>query len=55
MNKNVFNYLNEKANDVADYIKAKAEAAGTYLSEHAQDIKEGAIKGTENLGVWIDL
>ena len=46
MNKNVFNYLNEKANDVADYIKAKAEAAGTYLSEHAQDIKQGAIKGT---------
>lgn len=46
MNKNVFNYLNEKANDVADYIKAKAEAAGAYLSEHAQDIKQGAIKGT---------
>ena len=46
MNKNVFNYLNEKANEVTDYIKAKAEAAGAYLSEHAQDIKRGAIKGT---------
>lgn len=49
MNKNVFDYLNGKAHDVADYIKAKAEAAGNYISDHAQDIKNGAIKTTATL------
>ena len=46
MNKNVFEYLNGKANDVKDYIVAKAEAAGNYLSDHATDIKNGLVKGT---------
>lgn len=46
MNKNVFEYLNGKAQQVTDYIRTKAEAAGNYLSEHAQDIKQGAIKTT---------
>lgn len=46
MNKNVFNYLNDKANEVTNYIRAKAEAVGTYLQDHAQDIKDGAVKGT---------
>ncbi len=46
MNKNVFNYLNDKTQELTDYIKAKAESVGNYLSEHAQDIKQGAIKGT---------
>ena len=46
MNKDVFNYLSEKAHDVTDYIKAKAEAVGTYLEDHATDIKDGIVKGT---------
>lgn len=46
MNKNVFNYLNDKAHDAIDYIRAKAEAAGAYLEDHASDIKDGLVKGT---------
>lgn len=46
MNKNVLKYLNGKAQQVTDYIRTKAEAAGNYLSEHAQDIKQSAIKAT---------
>ena len=46
MNKTVLEYLNGKANDVKDYIVAKAEAAGNYLSDHATDIKDGFVKGT---------
>lgn len=46
MNKDVFNYLSEKAHDVTDYIKAKSEAVGTYLQDHATDIKDGIVKGT---------
>lgn len=46
MNKNVFNYLNDKAHDAMDYIRAKAEAAGAYLEDHASDIKDGFVKGT---------
>ena len=46
MNKDVFNYLSEKAHDVTDYIRAKAEAVGTYLEDHATDIKDGIVKGT---------
>lgn len=46
MNKTVLEYLSGKANDVKDYIVAKAEAAGNYLSDHATDIKEGFVKGT---------
>lgn len=49
MNKNVFTYLSGKANNVKDYIKSKAEAAGNYISDHAQDIKNGAIKTTATL------
>ena len=46
MNKTVLEYLNGKANDVKDYIVAKAEAAGNYLSDQATDIKNGLVKGT---------
>lgn len=46
MNKDVFNYLSEKAHDVTDYIRAKAEAVGSYLEDHATDIKDGFVKGT---------
>ena len=46
MNKNVFNYLNDKAHDAIDYIRAKAETAGAYLEDHASDIKDGFAKGT---------
>lgn len=49
MNKNVFEYLGSKAQQVADYIRTKAEAAGNCLSERANDIKQGAIKTTATL------
>jgi len=46
MHNNVFAYLSGKTQDVTNYIKTKAEAAGNYLREHAKQIKNGAIKAT---------
>lgn len=57
MNNKVLNYLKNKthesidlikskAHTLTDYISTKAETVGTYLSDHANDLKNGATKGT---------